>query len=59
MSLSQILAFIMGVFTFFKEVSALINLLKKTPVEKHDEIMQRITKEMQDSGESGRPPEWD
>jgi len=57
MTAAGILALITGVLQFPNEILQLINVLKKTPQEKHDELMKKITGEAQDFDKNGRP-QW-
>jgi hypothetical protein len=56
-SIATIIELIMGLLRFPKEVSALVLLLSKTPVEKHDEILKSIMDQQKYMENTGRPPE--
>lgn len=58
MEIAAIIELIRGVLQFPEKVLELIRVLKKTPTEKHDDIMKRISEE-KDSFEGGGRPKWD
>jgi len=56
--MSEILLAIVGFFKFFDEVSAFIKILQKTPVEKHQALVEAAQKESDSFAQSNRPT-WD
>lgn len=58
MTFASFLAVITGVFKFFDEVKWLVQLLQKTPAEKHDQLIAQMQKEAA-SWAAGDRPVWD
>jgi len=57
-TLSEILTLIKGVLQFPQAVLSLIQILKKTPSEKHDELIKKMADEAAHFQSTGRPT-WD
>jgi len=55
MTVSGIFTIIMGVLEFPKMILEFINLVKKTPEEKHEEILKAIQAEAKKFDDTGRP----
>lgn len=55
MTLIDLITIIKGVLAFPDAIIKLIRLLEKTPQQKHDEIVSRITKEEEHFRDTGRP----
>lgn len=56
--LKELFMLIQGILAFPKEIGALIELLKKTPQEQHEDIVKSIQKEAENFEKTGRPS-WD
>jgi hypothetical protein len=57
MSLVAILELISGVLSFPDKILEMIRIFRKTPTERHDEIVKKIAKEAEQFEETGRP-QW-
>jgi hypothetical protein len=55
MGIAEILALITGVLQFPKVILEFVKLLKKSPAEKHEDILKQIAHEAEKFEESGRP----
>lgn len=57
MGITEIMALITGVLQFPKVILEFINVLKKTPQEHHEEIVQKVASEAKKFEDTGRP-QW-
>lgn len=55
MGVAEILALVNGFFKFFPEIRKLIQVLSKTPAEKHAAVMAKINEEDAALRATGRP----
>lgn len=58
MVLADWLLIIKGLLAFPKEIAALVKLLEGTSTERHDKIMEAISRESDEVARTGRP-RWD
>ena len=58
MTFAAFLSALTGFFTFFSQVSKFIEMLRKTPQEKHDELLKRVEAIFDEKDSNGRP-KWD
>jgi hypothetical protein len=58
MGITQIISLILGVLQFPKEIGELLKILKKTPQQNHEGLLQRIQLEAKNYEDTGRP-KWD
>jgi hypothetical protein len=54
----QILTIIMGVLKFWDQVTFLVKLLEKTPIEKRQEVMKRLQNEKDAYSKPDGRPTW-
>lgn len=55
MTLSDIFNLLMAIFQFPKTILEFVKLLRKTPQERHEEIVKKIAEEAKRFEETGRP----
>lgn len=53
--MGEIIAVIIDIFKFWDQVVFVIDLLRKTPSEKHEEIMQKVKSAFDENKNAGRP----
>lgn len=57
MGITDIIALITAFFQFPKTILEFVNILKKTPQEKHEDLLKKIAAEAKQFEDTGRP-QW-